>query len=588
MIAFWPGLTGGFILDDYSSIIGSDAVKIESFSRDSLSAAADAYGGLIGRPVSTVSIALDHLRQGLDPTGFKNTNLVIHLINVLLLFVMTRRLLKVNAVHGYSVWPAWCALAITAAWALHPLQVSTVLYVVQRMEMLATLFTLLALLSYINAREHQLRGSAAGLPWLVLSTVMTALALLSKETGVLVFFYALTLELLFFRFRANSKLDRRLLLGLQIGFFAAALLAYLLVLLPAALAPETFLRREFSAGERLLTQFRALAYYLSLIVFPAPDRFLFFYDHYPHSTSLFKPLTTFFSALFLCFLATLAIILRKRHPLASLGIAWFFIGHLLSSNVFSLELVFEHRNYFPSFGIILTIAALLEMYGARLVSSGRLLAWLVICGLTLLTAIQAATWGDRINLAMHLASVNPKSERAQTELGAIYAGMSDGIPGSPLYQSAVIRLERAAALPAASSTPEQMLIILAARSNAQGKEAWWDSLVDKLTHRALGSSEQNAVSRLLENRTDGYSISDEGLARVEAVLRQRPETPPRLFANFGFYSLGTLNDAARGEKAFLEARRRLGDNQQALEEWIKELESGGFGTIADRLRGPEA
>src|SRR5690606_197154 len=95
-------------------------------------------GGLI-RTLPTLTFALDYFRgDGLDSSTFKITNLAIHALTMLALIWLLRMLLAVA-----GVAPAigrWAALALALAWAVHPLQVSSVLYIVQRMQTLTTLF----------------------------------------------------------------------------------------------------------------------------------------------------------------------------------------------------------------------------------------------------------------------------------------------------------------------------------------------------------------------------------------------------------------------------------------------------------------
>src|SRR5690606_7723514 len=101
----------------------------------------------IGRPLSMLSFGLNYYFSGLDPYFFKATNLALHLLNTLVLYFLTRELLGFQKGGREPLVPRhYLALLVTAAWALHPLQASTVLYAVQRMTQLAALFTFLAIL----------------------------------------------------------------------------------------------------------------------------------------------------------------------------------------------------------------------------------------------------------------------------------------------------------------------------------------------------------------------------------------------------------------------------------------------------------
>src|SRR3546814_2498510 len=86
-----------------------------------------------------------------DPRPFKATNLLIHLLNTLLVFVLARQLLGLAKCDKPLIAATLCA----ALWALHPMQVSTVLYVVQRMTELAALFSLLGLICYVHGRSEE-------------------------------------------------------------------------------------------------------------------------------------------------------------------------------------------------------------------------------------------------------------------------------------------------------------------------------------------------------------------------------------------------------------------------------------------------
>src|SRR5690606_10211578 len=104
-------------------------------------------------------------------------------------------------------WPGrlstWAAPAMALAWAVHPLQVSSVLYIVQRMQTMATLFVVLALWAYLCARQAQVEGRDSRRPW-ALAVLCGLLALACKEDAVLLPAYALALELLVLRFRAQA------------------------------------------------------------------------------------------------------------------------------------------------------------------------------------------------------------------------------------------------------------------------------------------------------------------------------------------------------------------------------------------------
>ena len=357
-LVYYPGLSGSFIFDDTSNIVENSSVQMETPDWASVKEAATAYGNRFPhRPVSTISLAFDHWLWDGEAYGFKLTNLALHLVTTLLILLLARQLFQLAspaASKGDSFWPA---AAIAAIWAIHPLQVSTVLYVVQRMEMLAALFIVLSLLAFIAARVRLEAGQAGGWGFMLLAGFFTLFGVFSKETGILAPFFMLALEALVFRFSTALPRSARIL---KSGFSVIVLVAlsvYLFWLVPEYLFGEHFVKREFTWDERLLTQLRVLPMYIAWILFPATDHYLFYYDHFAHSEGLLSPVTTLLGGGFLVGLLAAAWISRQRAPLVALGIVWFFISHALTSNLFSLELVFEHRNYFAIYTVLLAVAA---------------------------------------------------------------------------------------------------------------------------------------------------------------------------------------------------------------------------------------
>src|SRR5699024_7915595 len=124
---------------------------------------------------------------------------------------------------------------------------------------------------------------------------------------------------------------------------------------------ETVTGRNFSTAERVLSQLRILPLYLQQILLPLPSNMYFYYDDFAPSRGWLSPATTLAGAAFLLGLLLAAWQLRKRLPLFALGVAWFFAAHFMTSNVIALELVFEHRNYFALFGVLLALTGLFQL-----------------------------------------------------------------------------------------------------------------------------------------------------------------------------------------------------------------------------------
>ncbi|QOC23443.1 hypothetical protein IC757_04690 [Wenzhouxiangella sp. AB-CW3] len=601
LILYWPGTSGSFIFDDIPNITEQQAVHADAINQDTLSEAAGAYSSrfLRGRPLATITFAVDHARAGgLDAGAFKQTNLFIHAFNALLVLLLVSQLLKqaqtlrLNDTQSTAPAPGtrhlivWAG-TITLLWAIHPLQVSTVLYVVQRMEMLAVTFTLLALISYCHGRRRQIQGRQRGGALVAGALALAAIGLLAKETAVLFVLFAFSLELTLFGFGARKQHTALMIKASHGLILLAALAIYLLVVIPTFARPEAFQIRDFTWHERLLTQLRILPLYLSQILMPILDRMPFFYDDYTPSTSLFKPLSTFFGGLLLASLIALAVAVRRSAPLLTLAILWFFAAHALTSNIFNLELAFEHRNYFAVLPVLLGLACLLTwLPNIRVRFSPALIGILAIGLFATLTMIRAATWGDPLNLAMHHVAINPESERARLEIGFIYGSMSGGDTNSPFYAIAVSTFENASGLPRSSPMPEQALIVLAASADAEAEEDWWNSFVNKLESRPMGAQTRGAANAIVRARLYPLPIDDEWLAKTYETLAGRPETPPDLLMPFASYALRFPENSHLDPRTVLgEVRQRASQDQEQLDDWAAQLTAAGHPEAAQFLVG---
>lgn len=548
-IVFWPALSGGFIFDDYPIFAENPAIHVTGWHWAEWHRVWVWSSINIHRPLAMLSYALNYALGG-STFGFKLFNLITHLFNTVLVLLLTRRLLA-------AAWPApithtaeahqhrlgYWALGIATAWAIHPLQVSAVMYVVQRMELLGFSFTLLALLAYWRARALQQIERRAW-PWLLLCIALVVLGYGAKETIVLVPGYALLLELTVLHFAAAKPAFRT---GWR-TFYAlgciAAMAVFLFYVLPHYTPPAAYASRDFTAWQRELTQLRVLPFYLGLIVWPAPSHMVFYYDDYLASTGLLHPATTLYGGLLLLGLLGLAITVRKRRPLLTLGITWFFMAHALTSAPIGLELVFEHRNYPALFGVVLALADLAWWLGQR--SRSRLpvlLACVLLLNLGYLTVLRSASWGSKLLLATTLVDYNPGSARAAQDLARSYMAMSGGNPDSPLYSLSIKQLERATTLRTDSPLAEEALLLEAAKNPRLPTQPWWDSFKHKLRTRPLIPDTYLALNKLMTARVAGVTgINAQQLAETYAIAVSRSPGRESLHAEYAELAGAVLQD----------------------------------------------
>ncbi|WP_078482439.1 hypothetical protein [Solemya pervernicosa gill symbiont] len=408
---YWPGLSGTFLFDDFPNLsILSHLDQHDTYNRV-VQFTLSGSSGPTGRPISLFSFMLNDNAWPSDPWAFKYTNLMIHLLNGVLIFTFVRKLLitlNQNIVRAELV-----AMIATAFWLLQPLNISTVLYVIQRMTELSALFNLILLISYLYAREYLARSENRGLILLTVSMMLLVpLSIFSKENGALIFFYLLATEqAVLSQHKYNSLIKFKTWKLAFIVIPALLIIAYLIYY--GIKTPATSFNRDFSFQQRLLTESRIMFDYLGRIIVPRLGDGGLFHDDYTISTSLTNPLSTLFSLLAIVCLLFSIFVFRRKAPLYSFAVAWFFSGHLIESTVIPLELYFEHRNYLPMVGPLIAIS----YYATNFSKSHKYTTSILIVGL-LLTSIfstyqNSKIWGDPLLASQIWASEHPSSIRSR-------------------------------------------------------------------------------------------------------------------------------------------------------------------------------
>ncbi len=456
-LAYRLGLPGDFMFDDYPNLKELSAHGgVKDLPRLKLYLD-EAFAGPTGRPVSMLTFLIDARQWPADPERLKYKNILLHLLNGLLLFVVFKLGLEQARLGLSRERILWTGALGAAFWLLHPLHVSTVLYVIQRMAELSAFFVLLGLAGYLWGRRRLEVAPRKAYAWMTGSLVLaTALATLSKENGALLPLLVLVLEGTLLS-RSGIRPDwrwRAVLLWTP----SVAVFGYLVWTALQGSAATAALR-GFTPWERLLTETRILMDYLAQLVLPRPFTLGMFRDDIAPSHSLLEPVTTLASTVAILVLVPGAWLTRRRWPLLSTAILFFFAAHLLESTVVPLELYFEHRNYLPSLFLFLPLAALLVRWHGRHPQGARWTAGAATLALAGLLAVRADAWSDRTQLYLDWAHRNPGSARAQ--LGAAE------ILQQQVNPAAAVELLRAAAERHPSNLAVQLqLIRLSLRSGA--------------------------------------------------------------------------------------------------------------------------
>ncbi len=432
---YWPGQTGVPFLDDRANL-----GQLENLADSPQLAREYIFGnqsGPLGRPVSMASFVLEKLLFQGDFGLSKRVNVFLHLVNGLLLVYLLVLLLRYVDVPGHQ----WIALLAGGLWLLSPMQVSTVLYAVQRMAMLSTLFMLLASICYVRWRIRLAQGDIRCL-WFLPLLLFAILALFSKENGVLILPVLWLLEALWFQCRSESLLYQRRIerVTRMTGIVGVVVAGAVLVIWWEAVL-EAYAGRSFSLSQRLMTEPRVLWDYVAQFVWPELSRLGLYHDDIQVSTSLGEPSTTLAAVVAWGTIVALSLLLL-RWPLGRylvLGPALYLVSHSLESTFWPLELYFEHRNYFPSIGIVLFFAVAVSLL-LRCWPEVRRPVFVFIGVFLLLvagrTSSQVQVWSNATLLVFNHVIGHPESYRANADMAMLMATQGDLATAEPYFARA--------------------------------------------------------------------------------------------------------------------------------------------------------
>ncbi|MGQ0799037.1 MAG: hypothetical protein ACT4NL_02855 [Pseudomarimonas sp.] len=420
-LPFFPGLNGPFMLDDVGNLSRARATS------GSLLDFADAVirngSGLLHRPVSNLSFLINYHWIGNAPFHYKVVNLLIHIGNGALLFLLLGRLIPIVATRLASEESRKLAAYVSLVWLVHPLHISTVLYPVQRMTQLSATFLFITLWYSLGALDKlQAPDTPTRKGYLLAFTALSLmlLSVLSKESGALI--PLMLLSVLIFAPSSRWKtwaasrpsrvfLSLTVALPLALGTVGAALL------LPSFI--DDYRVREFSMMERLLTQPAVLCHYLQTILWPDIRSMGLYLDIF--QTRKTNDVFAWLGLLATLSTVALAFVLRKRTPVAAFALLWFFAAHAMESSFIALEMAFEHRNHVAMLGPILWLVYCANMIASRAFTKRQLTLLAVIPLLVLagLTAQRAHQWSNSNLFTETEVRNQPLSTRANSQMASL-------------------------------------------------------------------------------------------------------------------------------------------------------------------------
>jgi tetratricopeptide (TPR) repeat protein len=393
---YGPSMAGPFVFDD--SYL---PMNVPGFAQQPLSS----WIGAV-RPVLMFSYWLNLQLSGFNTYSYHALNVLLHLINGLLLYLIVRRIVAwTNTWSGF----AWLAAGV---FLLHPMQAESVAYIAGRSELVAALFYFGGFALFLYRRSNEVTWGIA-----VAVMALFALALGSKEHAITLPVLLLVTDYYFnpgFRFEGIRK-NWRLYAPIVILGVAGA--AFVLKRIGGDTSAG-FSTAGVTPLAYLFTQFRVIPAYIRLFYIPLDQSAD--YD-VPLSQSLFDH-GSVFGLVFLIVLLAAAIVLRKRFPLASYGFLIFLLLLAPTSSIMPIkDPMVDRRLYLPMIGLLLvTIEGLARLSVSRRTLATGLAVWVAI--LAALTYQRSQVWGDTIALWRDTVLKSPGKSRAHFQLAhALYS-----------------------------------------------------------------------------------------------------------------------------------------------------------------------
>lgn len=576
-LVYANSLPNGFVFDDNQLILDNPAIRNVGQYLNILKWDAErpiplpSDRGTTHRPVRAAVLALEYHFFGSNPLGYRTINILLHVLNGALVFVILRSLLG-------GPRPALLAALL---FVVHPIQTDAVAYISGQRDLLFTAFYLAGFLCFVRFRATQ-QGR-----WLAVAALAYLLGLFSKEMTitlpVLCAVYDLICHLPGRDPSVASPLTKSVWHALR-GAIArdkwlyptgAALLTLALFYFVFVANPShTRTLYGGGLGPTLNTSARIIVLYLKQLVFPLTLNADYSHNAFPVSTSLGDP-RGLLAGLLLAGTGYGLLRLLRRNRWAAFGGLWFFITLLPVSQIIPHhELLAEHFLYLPSIGFCMIAGYAVErgLTIRRYAVTVAAVSATVLAVLAVRTVVRNRDWADELTLWTKTVQTAPQSSRARLNLAQSLKGkgrfqeaieqfqaysviepssasgeigMGDTYRLMGRYSDAVERFEKALELGPSSATP---IVGLAQTYAAMGEV----NKAAELSSRVLGAQFNNDQSyRQLGDAYSGAGLHAQAVEAYKKGLELNPYNGPLHYALGKAYT--ALGQLERAVAAYQEA-----------------------------------
>ena len=427
MSSYSNSFYGEWHFDDLGNIVNNPQIQMKSFSWPEIKHCVyNVDQKKYWRPLSVLSFALNYKLGGMDVFGFHVVNFIIHYLAAVFLFLFiynTLKLPRLKDQYENIAYPV--ALLATFFWALNPVHISCVSYIVQRYTSMAGLFYIMSMYFYLKARISE--KPTYSISFFILCFFTGYAAVLTKENTAMLPVSIFLFDLFLIQGVTKENIKKYIKISAA-PFLLMLIIGFIYTNGFSSFLGSSFLSgyelRGFSLTQKLLTESRIILFYLSLLFYPISSRLTLLYD-IEVSRSFFQPWTTIPSILLILSIIGFAFYISRKRPLISFCIIFYFLNHLIESSIVNLELIYDYRNYLPSMLLFVPFAEFI-IYALDYFSYKKIIQFVVALGVVIIlfgegdsTYSRNKIFSDDFLLWLDNADKYPGLSRPHVNIGSI-------------------------------------------------------------------------------------------------------------------------------------------------------------------------
>lgn len=623
-------LTNDFVFDDESVVQGDQTITSLS-NIPKYFTGEQGFHKVIGRyyrPVVSASYAIDYAIWGLKPFGFHLTNVLIHVINVLLLF----RLLMLMFEKSQSKYKIYAVLTGAVIFALHPVHTEAVAWVSGRTDSLSCTFFFASFIYYFKYSKDTKNL------YLALMLIFYLLALLAKEMAITLPVMIILYDIIVNKLSIREALKQKLKVYSALIILSVLYFVLRWVVLKDTPQRETyfyFYGRDFASV--FFTMLQTIPVYFKLAV--TPYGMVYHYSGYlPFITSLFE-FGALFSVLFILVLCFAAYYLRSRIPVITYSILFFFITLIPVLNIVpTMNFMADRFLYIPSvFLSLIAIAVILKYYSAKNANIILVTSGVVVLAYGYMTVSRNADWKN--NDILFLSAEGKPGTVLYVNIGNIYGNKGQYDIAEQYYRKALdLKIEsvlannnlgkifmlkenfdsayyymyKAYLLDTLSPEPMHTLAQLYTRSDKLPEAIEWLEKIQSITPNYMNSGQMLEELKVKQQMMQSNNISqgdmnkaamlekssyknyrdknyDKAIEELKELIRLNPAGAAGYYNNIGMcyfdrekyleasenFKLSIKNNPkfSTGYNNLGSCYEKLGDKQKAIENYKKALEA---------------